>query len=332
MACGAYILGLSETRVSPAERAFFTQAKPWGFILFARNVDTPDQVRALCDDLRDTVGWNAPILIDQEGGRVQRLAPPHWRSFPPLLDQMQALAARPSDQMRSIWMRGRLIAGQLAPLGIDVNCAPLADLAEDATHPFLLNRLAGGDVDTVIQAGRAMAEGMMAGGVLSVLKHIPGHGRACVDSHLELPRVDAPLNDLLARDFAPFQGLNDLPMGMTAHIIFSALDEAQPATTSAVVMRAIRDQIGFDGLIMSDDLNMEALSGTLAQRAKASIAAGCDVALHCNGDLAQMEQVADACGMMNAQAQTRADRALALRRAPSPVDIDALSAEFDALF
>lgn len=271
----AVIFGCAGTALGARERDFFREADPWGFILFARNVESPAQLRQLTDALRDAVGRAAPVLIDQEGGRVQRLRAPHWREFLPALDQM----GRARDPLRAQWLRYRLIAAELRAVGIDVNCAPLADLVEAGTHPVLLNRLYGSDVDVVTGAARACAEGLLAGGVLPVVKHLPGYGRAVVDSHLDLPRNDRPMAELRARDFAPFRRLNDIAMGMTAHIVFEAIDPERPATTSPAVMKVIREEIGFAGLIMTDDLNMQALSGSLAERARAALAAGCDVIL-----------------------------------------------------
>lgn len=290
-------------------------------------MDSPDQLCRLTADLRAAVGREAPILIDQEGGRVQRMRAPLWRDYLPALDQM-ALAR---DPLRAQWLRNRLIAEELHAVGIDVNCAPLADLVEEATHPVLRNRLYGADVATVVAAARACAAGLLAGGVLPVLKHIPGYGRAAVDSHHDLPRVSAPRAALDARDFAPFRALCDMAMGMTAHIVFDAIDAGAPATTSPAMMRVIREDIGFAGLIMTDDLSMQALSGTLAERAAASLAAGCDVVLHCNGIPADMMQVAGATAPLSALATGRAAAALAQRHTPDPVDTKALAAELDAL-
>lgn len=323
----AAILAPSGKIISEDEKAFFAEADPWGFILFARNVDHPDQLRRLTGDLRACVNRNAPILIDQEGGRVQRMRAPHWREYLPALDQMRCA----SDAMRAMRLRSRLIAAELSEVGIDVNCAPLADLLEPSTHPVLLNRLYGSDVDTVVDAARAVVAGLTEGGVLPVLKHIPGYGRAAVDSHLALPRVDVPLAELEARDFAPFRKLNDLALGMTAHIVFDALDPEKPATTSVAAMRYIREQIGFHSLIMTDDISMEALSGTVSQRSREAISAGCDVVLHCNGDLSEMQDVVGAVGELSSVAQERADVALAARKEPVPIDIPAVAAELEAL-
>jgi len=323
----ASIFGPEGPKITAFERDFFREVQPLGFILFARNIENPEQLRRLTCDLRDAVGREAPILIDQEGGRVQRMRSPYWREFLPALDQME----RASDPLRAHWIRNWLIADDLHRVGIDVNCAPLADIAEDSTHPFLQNRLYGRDVETVVAAARVCADAHIHGGVLPVLKHIPGHGRAAVDSHLNLPTVTATQKELHVKDFAPFKALNDLPMGMSAHIVFTAIDSNGPATTSPAMIKVIRNDIGFDGLLMTDDLSMEALSGTVADRASASIAAGCDVVLHCNGDAAEMQMVAAAAGNMIKAAQKRADFALSLRKPPEIVDIAALEAELEAL-
>ena len=327
----AVIFGANGRRVTPWEKKFYRDADPWGFILFARNVDSPGQMYRLTSELRDTVGWQAPVLIDQEGGRVQRLRAPHWREYLPALDQMETAQLNRADPMRAQWLRYRLIAAELQAVGIDVNCAPLADLVEPDTHPVLRNRLYGSDVGTVVEAARACADGLLAGGVLPVLKHIPGYGRAAVDSHLDLPRVTAPYEALIERDFAPFKALNDMAMGMTAHIVFEAIDPDQPATTSAAVIGVIRADIGFDGLMMTDDLSMQALTGTLAQRAARALAAGCDLVLHCNGEPGAMVGVAAATPAMTALAQGRADRALAQRSEVEPCDIKGMEAELHLL-
>lgn len=322
---GATIFGCAGARLSPEEAAFFREAAPWGFILFGRNIETPAQVAALCADLRAAVGREAVILIDQEGGRVQRLRAPHWREWLPPLDQ--ARAAR--DPARSFWLRARLQAAELRAIGIDGNCAPTCDVAGPRTHPFLRNRCFGTSAAEVVPNARATAEGLLAGGVLPVLKHMPGHGRAEADSHLDLPTVTASAADL-AEDFAPFAALAEMPMGMTAHIRFTAFDDA-PATQSAAMIGLIRRQIGFQGLLMTDDIGMEALSGEMGARAAASIAAGCDVVLHCKGDRPAMDAVAEAAGALSGAALARAEAALAARRAPEAVDISALEAEFESL-
>ena len=324
----AAILAPEGLQLTASERAFFAQAQPWGFILFARNVGTPDQLRALTQELRDVVGRDAPILIDQEGGRVQRLRGPIWREFLPALDQVEHVG-RAAD--RSMWLRARLIAAELHAVGIDVNCAPLADVARPDTHPVLRNRLYGSDVDIVVSSARATADGCLAGGVLPVLKHLPGYGLARVDSHLDLPRVDASLAELQAIDFAAFRPLRDLPMGMTAHILMEAVDPDLPATLSVETIRLIRDQIGFAGLLMTDDISMEALPGGLGDRTAGALAAGCDIVLHCNGRLSEMEVVVTEAGALSTAGTARAASALDARQSPEPLDINALEAEFASL-
>ncbi|WP_420863328.1 glycoside hydrolase family 3 N-terminal domain-containing protein [Algirhabdus cladophorae] len=328
MAAGAYILGCSGPVLSKGEAAFFREADPWGFILFGRNIVDPTQLAALTASLRETVGRDAPILIDQEGGRVQRLVPPHWIQWQPPLDQMDQ--AGPLSAARSMFLRYRVIADELRRVGIDANCAPMADIAMPQTHEFLKNRCYGADVVTVVGAARAVANGLLAGGVLPVLKHLPGHGRAVADSHFELPRVTASRETLWDTDFAPFKALIDLPMAMTAHIVFSAFDEA-PATTSELMMSLIRTDMGYDGLVMTDDISMQALDGSIASRCTASMQAGCDVILHCNGDMDEMLDVAQATGTLGADAARRAQAALDQRHAPDGIDIEAAIAEFDAL-
>jgi beta-N-acetylhexosaminidase len=296
----------------PEEHAFFRDADPFGFILFARNVETPDQLRRLTGDLRSAVGREAPVLVDQEGGRVQRLRAPHWREWEPPLD---SIAAAGSIEAAEAMMRARatVIAAELRAVGIDANCAPLADVARETTHPFLRNRCYGSDPGTVARIARAVAEGLMAGGVLPVMKHLPGHGLSHLDTHLDLPTVDASLDELDRIDFAPFRALADLPMAMTAHLVFAAIDPDLPATQSPRMIGIIRDRIGFQGLLMSDDLNMQALKGSLAERTRRTIAAGVDLALHCKGDLAEMQAVAAAAGEMSAAALVRAKAALEQR-------------------
>ena len=325
----ACILGISGLQLTSDEHAFFRDSDPWGFIVFARNIDTPDQLRRLTAELRESVGRDAPILIDQEGGRVQRMRGPHWREWLPPLDL--AALVPPACLTEAMRLRYRIIASELRAVGIDVNCAPTCDIAMPSTHPFLKNRCYGADVPTVVAAARGVAQGLLEGGILPVAKHMPGHGRASLDTHLALPRVDADFNTLMASDFAVFQALNDLPLGMTAHIIFDAIDAAAPATQSAAMIALIRDRIGFHGLLMTDDLSMQALSGSIGERAARARAAGCDLALHCNGDLPEMQAVVTASGPMTSAGQARAQAALALRQVPDPVDIAELEAKLGAL-
>ncbi|WP_158964276.1 beta-N-acetylhexosaminidase [Chachezhania sediminis] len=324
---GATILDADGLRLSPDEKAFFREADPFGFILFARNVDSADQIRALCGDMREAVGWEAPITIDQEGGRVQRLRPPLARDWFPPLDHARMAGAAAE---RVFYLRGRMIAHELRALGIDSNCAPLIDVAQPDTHPFLFNRCYGETVETVVANGRAMAQGHLDGGVLPVAKHIPGHGRAIADSHFDLPRVDVPLEELSDVDFEPFRALNDLPLGMTAHVVYAAIDDL-PATLSPDTMRLIRQDIGFDGLIMTDDLSMKALNGDPADLARRSLAAGCDVILYCNQSLADRAKVAEASGLLSPEAQRRAERAIAARHDPDDFDPAEADAELAAL-
>ncbi|MCU0802473.1 MAG: beta-N-acetylhexosaminidase [Rhodobacteraceae bacterium] len=323
---GATIFGCEGLELTADEAAFFRAADPFGFILFARNIDTPAQLRRLTGQLRESVGRDAVITIDQEGGRVQRLRGPVWREWQPPLETVQ----QAKDPVRAMWLQMRLIADELRALGIDSNCAPCADIAGGATHPFLKNRCYGTEPEGVSRIALAVADGLLAGGVLPVMKHLPGHGRATLDTHHSLPTVDVSPAALLAHDFAPFRALAHLPLAMTAHIVFSAYD-SRPATQSPAMIRLIRDEIGFQGLLMTDDLNMEALSGTVAERAALSIAAGCDIALHCKGTVAEFAATAAAVGKMGAQAQQRAAAAVARRLPPVSVDIPALEAEFATL-
>lgn len=324
---GAAILGCEGPELLAAEAAFFRAADPFGFILFARNVESPAQLRRLTGDLRGAVGRDAPVFVDQEGGRVQRLRAPHWREW---LPPLEFVAGAGEAAERACWLRGRIIAAELRGAGIDANCAPGLDLALDETHPFLRNRCLAADPGEVARLGRAMADGCLAGGVLPVVKHMPGHGRGRADSHEALPETEADAATLSATDFAPFRALADLPIGMSAHMVYSSID-ALPATTSARMIALIRGEIGFDGLLLTDDLSMKALSGTLGQRAAAAIGAGCDVALYCKGVMAEAEAVVDAAGDLTPAAALRAARALAARHPPGPVDIRAAEAELRGL-
>jgi len=288
------IFGCAGPTLSAAERDFFRAADPLGFILFARNCEAPDQVKALCADLRDAVGRDdAPVLIDQEGGRVARLRPPHWRKSPAAETFGRAFRTDSDKALEAARLNATLMGRELIELGIDVNCAPLLDLWFAGASDVIGDRAFSDDAAVVAKLGRAVAEGLISTGVLPVIKHLPGHGRASVDSHLSLPVVETPRGELAASDYAPFKALADLPLGMTAHIVFSDIDPDQPATTSATVIdEVIRGEIGFDGFLIGDDVSMEALAGTIEQRALACVAAGCDVALHCNGKLDEMQRIA----------------------------------------
>jgi len=308
----AAIFGCAGTALSDAERAFFRDANPLGFILFQRNCDNPEQVRALVAALRDSVGSaDAPVLIDQEGGRVARLRPPHWQEYPAAA--ILAAAAAPRE---AVSLTARLIAADLAALGITVDCAPVLDLAFAGADPVIGDRAYGAAPTTVTELGRAACEGLLAGGVLPIIKHIPGHGRATVDSHKALPTVMATGRELAETDFAPFRALYDMPWAMTAHIVYRALDPDHPATLSRrLIGETIRASIGFDGVLISDDLSMAALPGTLAERAKGALEAGCDVVLHCNGDPVEMTAIAGSIGPLAPAAHRRLARGEARRRA-----------------
>jgi beta-N-acetylhexosaminidase len=333
MTTRAFIAGCSGLEPTPDETAFFRDAAPWGFILFRRNVDSPDQVKALCRALRDTVGReDAPILIDQEGGRVQRMGPPHWPKYPPGQAYGRMGARDPVVRRELTRLGARLIAHDLLSVGINVDCLPVLDVPVSGAHDVIGDRAYARDPATVAVLGRAAAEGLLAGGVLPVIKHIPGHGRAFADSHLSLPVVETPRAELERHDFAPFRVLADMPLAMTAHVVYTALDPEAPATTSPKVMAEIvRGHIGYDGLVMSDDLSMQALSGSLRERAEASFAAGCDVALHCNGKLDEMRQVAEASPVLAGDPLRRADAAmLRIRHEVEPFDPVDARARLDA--
>lgn len=325
---GAAIFGCDGARLSQDERAFFADANPFGFILFDRNLENPDQIRALTSDLRDTVGWNAPIFIDQEGGRVQRLRPPLATEWLPPLDHVKLLGSNAEEGMR---LRYRIIAHELMSLGIDANCAPMLDVARAETHPFLRNRCYGAELDQVVKIGRAVVHGHLDGGVFPVLKHIPGHGLAQMDSHLDLPRIDVAEDVLTAIDFAAFRPFSDVAMGMTAHLVYRAFGETGPATTSPTMIQRIRKNLGFSGLLMTDDISMQALSGTVPDRGAASMQAGCDAILHCNGDLPERIALMNRVGTMSDASQMRAEAAIASRTQPQDVDIAALTAKLAEL-
>jgi beta-N-acetylhexosaminidase len=319
----AFITGLSGTVLSATERDFIRAERPWGFILFKRNIETPAQVAALTAELRSALGEaDAPILVDQEGGRVQRFRPPNW----PLYGLDPALG------LRAARLSARLIADDLARVGVTADCLPLADVPIAGANDVIGDRAYGHDPKTVAAIARAVTEGLEEGGILPILKHIPGHGRALADSHLSLPVVDAPKNELESIDFAAFKPLADLPMAMTAHVVFSAVDPAQPATTSATMIeRVIRGLIGFQGLLMSDDVGMNALAGSIAERTRALLAAGCDMVLACSGEPEEMHQVARETPELSGKALARAKAALASRKPAKPFDRAAARAELDGL-
>jgi len=317
----AFITGIAGTTLSEQERGFLREAQPWGLILFKRNVSEPKQVLELTNSFRDAVGWNAAILVDQEGGRVQRLGPPHWPVYPPAAAFGKLYDRDPAAALAALRLSSRLLSRDLAGLAIDVACLPVADLPVAGADAVIGDRAYGTTPDKVAALAGAAARALLNGGVLPVVKHIPGHGRATADSHLSLPVVATDRDTLERTDFVPFRALSKLPLAMSAHVVFSAIDAAHPATTSATMVReVIRGSIGFQGLLMSDDISMGALSGTIAERSRAAIAAGCDIVLHCNGKLDEMQQVAGEMPALAGEALKRAESALASRRPPQPFD------------
>lgn len=329
----AAIFGCAGTVLTRAEREFFRDTDPAGYILFARNIESPPQLRALITDLREIAGRpDALVLIDQEGGRVARLGPPHWRAAP-AQGLFGALAAHDeAAAVRAATLNARLIASELADVGIDVDCLPLLDLRHEAAHDIIGDRSFGDSVAIVSRLGEAVCEGLLQGGVLPVIKHIPGHGRALVDSHHALPRVAAGREALERSDFEPFRRLARMPLAMTAHVVYESIDPVRPATTSpAVIGEIVRQSIGFDGLLMTDDLSMKALGGPFAERTAASLAAGCDVVLHCNGDPTEMAETAAAARPLDHEGFRRYRRAVESVRAPEPFDRDAALGELAVL-
>jgi beta-N-acetylhexosaminidase len=329
MPARAFITGLAGLTISAKERAFLRETSPWGLIIFKRNVSTPEQLAELTRSFRDICGWETPVLVDQEGGRVQRLGPPHWPAYSAGARYGELFDREPEMGLAAARLAGHLIAADLAAVGIDVDCLPLADVPAAGGDPVIGDRAYGSEPAKVAAIAGAIAQGLQAGGVLPVLKHLPGHGRATADSHRRLPVVDTDRATLERTDFAAFRPLAGLPLGMTAHVVFSAIDPVAPATTSVTMVReVIRGFIGFQGLLMSDDISMGALSGTLGERSRAALAAGCDVVLHCNGNLQEMEAVAGAVPELAGTAAQRAEAALAARSAPEEFDIAAARALF----
>jgi beta-N-acetylhexosaminidase len=332
MTARAFITGLAGLSLTANERSFLREARPWGLILFKRNISDPGQVSGLISSFRDLVGWQAPVLVDQEGGRVQRLGPPHWPIYPPGTRYGELYDRDRTSGLAAARLAGHLIAADLALLGIDVDCLPIADVPVPGADAVIGDRAYGTEPGKVAAVAAAIAQGLLAGGVLPVLKHLPGHGRATADSHHRLPVVDTPRATLEATDFAAFRPLAGLPLGMTAHVVFSAIDAIAPATTSVtMVQEVIRGFIGFRGLLMSDDVSMNALSGTIAERSSAALAAGCDVVLHCNGDLNEMVAVAGVAPELGGEAARRAEAALLARMAPEAFDVVAARKIFNDL-
>ena len=310
----AFIAGCSGHMLTDEEKSFFEEARPWGFILFARNCRDSGQIRALCQELRACIGRDdAPILIDQEGGRVDRLKPPEWPERPPMMRFGDLYKLDKALGAEAAMLGARLIAQDLAELGVNVNCVPVLDVPQPDAHEIIGDRALANHPETIAALARDVVRGTLSAGVLPIIKHIPGHGRAMADSHLELPVVTASLSDLENVDLVPFRALSDAPMAMTAHVIYTAWDEANCATLSPTIIgEVIRGQVGFDGLLMSDDLSMKALSGSFEERTRAALAAGCDIALHCNGDMAEMRAVAAAAPVLDGKAAERAEAATAL--------------------
>ncbi|MBN2205205.1 MAG: beta-N-acetylhexosaminidase [Thermoleophilia bacterium] len=329
----ALITGVAGTVLTPDEASFLKDARPAGFILFARNLESHDQIRRLVDAVREAVGGDAMlVLIDQEGGRVQRLRPPLGRALPPAAAFGRLYASDPAGAADQAYAVARLLADDLAALGINTDCTPVLDIPVSGAHEIIGDRAYGCEPEQVARLAKAVADGLMDGGILPVIKHIPGHGRATADSHLALPVVGVSHAELSATDFAPFKALNAMPAAMSAHVVFSAIDPDEPASTSATVIGdVIRGEIGFDGLLMSDDLSMHALSGGMRARAERVMAAGSDLALHCNGDLGEMQQAAAGVPLLAGRARERLETALAVLNRRKPYDRGAAEVHLAAL-
>lgn len=330
----AVVFGCAGSRLSPEERDFFRESDPLGFILFARNIESPDQVRGLVADLRSAVGrGDAPVLIDQEGGRVQRLRPPHWKTRPPMRAFGTLARSDPEKAVAAARAAARLIADELGALGIDVDCAPVLDLPAPDGHEIIGDRAFSDDPEIVAALGRAVCEGLSAGGVMPVVKHIPGHGRATSDSHLELPHVESSLDTLRSTDFRPFRALRDAPSAMTAHIVYEAVDPERPCSASPkAIAEIVRGELGFDGFLFSDDVCMKALGGPLPDRVRAVLSAGCDAALHCDGNLADMRAIAAVCPRMGPESLARLMRGRPTRDDSSSFDPAHAEALISAVF
>jgi beta-N-acetylhexosaminidase len=333
VASRAFICGLNGLTLSDEEQSFLREFQPWGLILFKRNIGDASSVRRLCAAAREALGRNAPILIDQEGGRVQRIGPPIARAYPPGSAYGALYARDPQRGVEAARSGARLLAQDLLEMGIDVDCLPVLDLPAEGLTPAIGDRALGHTVDSLVALGRAQVEGLLSGGVLPVMKHVPGHGRARVDSHKELPRAGGTLAELDETDFAPFRTLAQaVPLAMTAHVVFEEIDDNAPATLSATIIdKIIRGRIGFDGLLMTDDISMGALSGSLSSRAERAIRAGCDLVLHCTGELDEALEIAGAVPWLEGNALRRAEAALGWRRRPEPIDRATLEARFNNL-
>jgi beta-N-acetylhexosaminidase len=329
----AFVCGCAGLALSEEEKSFIARSEPWGLILFKRNVADRAQMRALTASFRETVGRpNAPVLIDQEGGRVQRMGAPNWQAYPSA-SNFETLLVEPGLALGAARLTARLIAHDLHEVGVTIDCAPVLDLAREGAHQVIGSRAFSHDPRRVASFGGAVAEGLLAGGVAPVMKHIPGHGRATVDSHLDLPVVEASRAELEQTDFSPFAALKDLPIAMTGHVVYRAIDPDRPATISRRVVEAIvRAEIGFRGLLLTDDISMKALGGDFASRADAAFAAGIDIVLHCNGDLAEARAVASVAPALQGVSLSRAAAALQRLDAPQPFDATAARIELAAAF
>ena len=329
----AFIAGVSALSLTTEEKQFFTAHQPWGFILFARNIADPEQVASLTAQMRSLTGRrNTPILIDQEGGRVQRLRPPHWPAYPSGRLLGEIFSRDPRQGRRAAFLQSRLMALDLTRIGVNVDCLPVLDVPVEGAHDVIGDRAYSHQPWEVAQIARAACEGLLAGGVLPVIKHIPGHGRAAADSHREMPVVNTDAAILGCTDFYPFMQLADMPMAMTAHVVYSGIDAANPATNSKLMIKKImRGWLGFDGLLLSDDLSMQALSGDFSQRTKSAFAAGCDVVLHCNGVMEEMIAIAQATPELSGAAARRASQALSWLATPEALDEDHARDEFAGL-
>lgn len=333
MGIKAMITGVAGTKLTDQEKEFIQHEHPWGLILFARNIEDPKQVRKLVDAFRENVGrGDAPVLIDQEGGRVQRLRPPHWQSYATGQTLGDLWRSNKKAGERAIFLQSRLMADDLSEIGINVDCLPVLDVPVEGGHDVIGDRAYSKSPQEVADLGRIACDGLLAGGVLPVIKHIPGHGRAFADSHKELPCVDTDIETLKSTDFVPFKDLSDMPLAMTAHVLYKALDQNNCATVSPyIITKIIREYLGFDGLLMSDDLSMQALKGDFSQRTNDCFAAGCDMVLHCNGVMAEMLDVALVCDILEGKSLERAEMALAQITPTEEIDVDALRAEYNAL-
>jgi len=327
------IFGCAGPALSDRERDFFAREQPVGFILFARNVQSPQQLKTLTTDLQLCVERSdILILIDQEGGRVQRMGPPHWRKYPPMAVFGRAAEVDIALAIEALRLNCLLLADDLRRVGINVDCLPLLDVPLEGADNVIGDRAFAGTPDMVSKLGRVVTDSVQEAGVLPVVKHMPGHGRAAVDSHKLLPRVDASVEALSSTDFLPFMALASCPLAMTAHIVYAAVDPDLPATLSKTIINdIIRRDIGFDGLLMTDDLSMQALSGTMAERAERALAAGCDLILHCNGNLDEMQQVANALPFANEQLISTVTNMVDGLRQTKPIDRKGVEAEYDSV-